>query len=330
MRERAIDAEQRLHQPNRDEWRTSSRTKPLVLGSLFVGRMRSKRQSRMLDAASTGDWIVTGDVDRTRTGQAPADAAAEQPLDLGPLRRPGGQTAQESARSPAASAALAGPGVDHARLNRASWRSGSARGRAGGPDRVGGTARCRDSRMPRLAMTTGLSGSRAVRPRPASAPRRRTAAPPPGRRPGRDARRRRAAGRAMAALKCRFGGRALPRLEQHVAEPQVRLRVARIVRRGSARAPLATPAPVSSPDVTCAMRRGELAPVLRIGAHGCRWRAGRPTCSRARAVAPRLRGSWARGRCQRRDGDAIHALAQRRRARAIRLRRGCASPPDRT
>ena len=82
-----------------------------VLGPFFVwDESRSNRQSKMLDAASTRDWIVTGG--GTGAGRSgPLPRGREKALDLGPLRRPGRQTAQELGGFPGGFDRLTGPEV---------------------------------------------------------------------------------------------------------------------------------------------------------------------------------------------------------------------------
>ena len=103
-------AEQQPHQPNRDEWRQEP-FEITVLGPLFAwDELRCKRESKMLDAASTGDWIVTGG--GTGAGRSgPLPRGREKALDLGPLRRPGRQAAQELGGFPGRFDRLAGPEV---------------------------------------------------------------------------------------------------------------------------------------------------------------------------------------------------------------------------
>ena len=82
-----------------------------VLGPFFVwDESRSKQQSKMLEAASTGDWIVTGG--GTGAGRSgPLPRGREKALDLGPLRRPGGKAAQELGGFPGRFDRLTGPEV---------------------------------------------------------------------------------------------------------------------------------------------------------------------------------------------------------------------------
>ena len=134
--------------------------------------------------------------------------------------------------------------------------------------------------MPRLARTTGLSGSTRIASRSVVGAAR-DAAPPAGTSPARDAHRRRASARRLPREESASPRRQRSRLEEHVAETQIGLRIVRIVGKDLPQRVLER--------WTAELARGYLrqprrnrAPIL-----GIRTRAGRRTAAR-RSVPERL------------------------------------------